>query len=443
MGDPPAILILDDGELDDVQRILESLDTPFARVRGGAIAPSTPPPDTLLITTARRVNAVLAKATRRGGPQQIVVLDEDSNTLREKLRGNGFDYLVRRPVHPEALRLLLLHCLYQGKERRSGMRVPVGFEISFRSGLLPRRATLADLSVAGCRLLSRYALDPGKRVKLEIPQSLGASKHLALRGRVIRTTFDSKLGSDGLYRSAVAFEDLEPATRNELEWVLEERVKGPPSLRSESGDDSSVQWPVLTAALREKGVRIRPDDPRVERVPPEKPAPDDFGSDFSPLESEDDGEVLSLDVPVDVRLDIGDESDDSGIEEFSPEAAPERRQGPRVPYARKVPAFGHRALRVLVGRDLSAGGMRVTTSPGLELGDRMHLAIYGDAKEPFLVWATAFREDGEHGMVLTFDELTPETAAELEKLVAKLPSVEALQDSEADAMGTVLSEVLN
>ena len=59
------------------------------------------------------------------------------------------------------------------------------------------------------------------------------------------------------------------------------------------------------------------------------------------------------------------------------------------------------------------------------------------------MWATAFREDEGRGMVLRFDELTPETAAELEKLVAKLPSVESLQDSETDAMGTVLSEVLN
>ena len=37
MGVPPAVLILDDGELDDVQQLLQELAIPFARIRGGAI----------------------------------------------------------------------------------------------------------------------------------------------------------------------------------------------------------------------------------------------------------------------------------------------------------------------------------------------------------------------------------------------------------------------
>ena len=43
MGQP--VLVLDDGELDDVQSILEELGVPFGRVRGGAIVKGTPPPD--------------------------------------------------------------------------------------------------------------------------------------------------------------------------------------------------------------------------------------------------------------------------------------------------------------------------------------------------------------------------------------------------------------
>jgi hypothetical protein len=147
MGQSPAVLLLDDGELDDVQEVLQGAGVAYGRVRGGAIVPDTPRPSKLFISTPRRINAV--KLPEPGSPEaeglvRIVVVSEDSTTLRSRLREVGFDYLVRRPVHPEALRLLLLHCLYTGEEKRSEPRVPVGFEVSFRTGLLPRKATLAS-----------------------------------------------------------------------------------------------------------------------------------------------------------------------------------------------------------------------------------------------------------------------------------------------------------
>ena len=37
MGVIPAVLVLDDGELDDVQRMLQDMAIPYARIRGGAI----------------------------------------------------------------------------------------------------------------------------------------------------------------------------------------------------------------------------------------------------------------------------------------------------------------------------------------------------------------------------------------------------------------------
>ena len=192
MSQPVDILLLDDGELDDVQQIFEELGLSFGRVRGGAIVNDTPPPTSLLVSTPRRISAIREPEPHTSGkkPVRIIVVNEDSTTLRAQLRDLGFDYLVRRPVHPEALRLLLLHCLYTGEERRKEPRVPVGYEISFRSGLLSRRSTLVELSVAGCRLLSRYALEPGKRIKVEVPQALGAAEPLSLRGHILRTDFD-------------------------------------------------------------------------------------------------------------------------------------------------------------------------------------------------------------------------------------------------------------
>ena len=119
-----------------------------------------------------------------------------------------------------------------------------------------------------------------------------------------------------------------------------------------------------------------------------------------------------------------------------------RRRNRRGAFERKIPAYGDRALRVLMGRDLSARGMRVEGAQ-VEVGDRLHLAIWGEVGEsPLLVWATARRDDREDGIALIFDDLDLEAGQELEKLVARLPAVEPLSGGEAAAMGTVVSEVL-
>jgi hypothetical protein len=136
---------------------------------------------------------------------------------------------------------------------------------------------------------------------------------------------------------------------------------------------------------------------------------------------------------------------EQGVEPPEPSISPDdRRAAPRHPYTVKVPAFGTRALRVLVGRDLSVGGMRIESNPSLEVGDRLHLAIYADAsEEPFLVWGTILRSDGRGGTAVVFDPVHPSIAKRLEALVASLPAVESLHDDEAAAMGTVLTEIIN
>jgi hypothetical protein len=122
----------------------------------------------------------------------------------------------------------------------------------------------------------------------------------------------------------------------------------------------------------------------------------------------------------------------------------DRRASPRHAYEAKIPAFGSRALRVLVGRDLSVGGMRIESNPDLEVGDRLHLAIYGAAsEEPFLVWGTVARSDGKGGTAVVFDPVHASIAKQLEALVASLPAFESLHDDEARAMGTVLTEIIN
>lgn len=513
-----AVLLLDDGELDDVQELLEDLKVEFGRVRGGAIVPETPPPRRLLIATPRRMQAVRAWDAELDGSERavrIVVVEGDSITLRARLREIGFDYIVRRPVHPEALRLLLLRSLYRGDERRRDPRVPIGYEISFKMGLLQRRALLADLSCGGCRLLTTYAINPRKRVKIQIPEALGDGRALALTARVLRRQLQQTGSEEGgvSYAAALAFEGLSEAERAELQRIIGLRGKGPATLGASGSERSDPRSELPDSGLLER--RRRPVvDPRAEpEVPlaapaaaaqtPARPsapeplvgaetptpraapaAPDSAAEeriaraaaelaeveDDLDLEGEFDFGVEDLqqvDLEVEIRLEneitpidpdaetlpeLELDLDPSGAlppleldgESDEPEAG-DRRHSRRGSFERKVPAFGNRALRVLVGRDLSMQGMRVERFPGLEVGDRLHVALYGDAGEadPLLVWATVSRDDGEDGMALVFDEVPRSVARKLEALVCSLPAVESLHDDECAAMGTVVGEVLD
>ena len=389
MGCPPAVLVLDDGELDDIQQMLQEMSIPFARIRGGAIVQGTPPPRDLLVATPRRIGAVKeAVGDAIDPPIRVMVVNEDSNALRSQLRRSGFDYLVRRPVHAEALRLMLLHCAYKGEERRNEPRVAVGFDVSFRAGLVTRRATLADLSSRGCRLLARTRIERGKRVKVWIPDAIGAADPLVVAGRVVHVERAESGVSEG-FRLGVAFESFDSDTRQALALIIEDHAHGPATLRGTSPD----QRPQHEAS-------------RPAAAPPPKPG------------------------PPQVLRPVGGPAN--------------RRRRARAAYSQTVPAFGDRALRVLVGRDLSVGGMRIQPQDEIELGDRLHLAIYGEAgSEPLLVWGQVGRSDGTRGLLIRFDPLDTASQERLERLVSSLPAVESLHDSEAEAMGTVLSEIVD
>jgi hypothetical protein len=438
MTGSPEVLRLDDGELEDVQEILAEFGTSYGRIRGGAIAQGTPPPRKLLVTTPRRIEAIDLGDTK--AMVRMVVVDEDSPTLRAHLRAVGFDYLVRRPVHPQALRLMLMRCLYNGDERRHEPRVPMGLRVSFRSGMLSRRAILADLSTSGCRLLSRWAISIGSHIRVTLPPRKDTRDAVSVTGAVVRIGLDEHLGPDGPYSAAVAFDTSIPVeAREALEQTLDDRARGPATLGA--------------------GGRTLPDDEWLPTPQAQRGAPEPSATEPSLDPPETRAGVFARDVglEVDVQLETEKhpgaaqraEEDPLAKEATERALAPgfdetlERRSGHRGAYPLRVPAFGDRAIRVLLARDLSMGGMRVERDSGLELGDRLHLAIYGSAhKEPFLVWATADRDDGDNGLLLRFDEMHPEFAKQLDKLVASLPAVESLHDDEARAMGSVVTEIL-
>jgi len=277
---------------------------------------------------------------------------------------------------------MLLHCCYKGEERRREPRVAVGVEVSFRSGLSSRAATLVDLSSRGCRLLSHHRVELGKRVIVQIPEALDhGGDLLELSAKVVHTQDADTGGAEAFWLGCV-FEKVDELAQDALALIIEDHAQGPAKLRA-----VAPSAPASTAAA----------PPKPRRVPEPKRAA----------------------------------------------TCDDRRRERRAIYSQTIPAFGERALRVLVGRDLSVSGMRVERHTDLWLGDHLQLAIYGEAGvAPMLIWGHVERSDGNNGLLIRFDPLEEATQTRLERLVASLPAVESLSDSEAEAMGTVVGEIL-
>jgi hypothetical protein len=357
----PEVLVLHDGELGDVCALLGELGVEFVELQ------ADPGPEHLraqwdvVVGTPRRL-LPFRDADRA---VRIGVLERGSKTLVAMLQRTGVELVVRRPVHAAALRLLLLHALYRGPEKRRARRVSVGAPLRFRAGLLRRPGLLADVSESGCRLLTTYRAGRGQRLRVLVPGELTREgRSFALPGRVLRcgaAPGDAGGAESRLRTVALVFDDLPRKTAGRLRQLVSRFEKGPAVL--EHGD--------APAASRTR----------------------------------------------------------------------ERRQAPRCAYECRVIALGEGATRVLLGRDISLGGMRVEPNPSLEVGDDLQIALHVRARaEPLVVRAVVDRDDGERGLVLRFRDL-PETASDyLRKMVSYLPILAMRGDGASD--GVIVTEIL-
>jgi hypothetical protein len=113
----------------------------------------------------------------------------------------------------------------------------------------------------------------------------------------------------------------------------------------------------------------------------------------------------------------------------------ERRRSLRRWFGRRVIARGAGRPRVLVGRDLSNGGMLVENAQGLRAGDELQLALHSHAGEvPLVLDARVLRTTDDGGAALEFVAPSAGQLVYLDKLVASLGS--------ADGAALVVSEIL-
>jgi hypothetical protein len=336
------------------------------------------PPRVVVAAARAALRLSVGPAVEGQGIVTIAVVDTNSQVLTGMLRRQGFRYVVRRPVHPEALRLLLLRALYRGRERREAPRVPLGCEITLRLRLTRRPALLLDLSRTGCRLYTREWYEPGDRLGLRIPREVTNGGALSLAGRVVRSGRRRTSEPDERVALALRFDRLDAVVRGRLEALIEAHASGPRPL-PQPGLDAGA--PEVAPRPREVGPAAAPTERR--RAP----------------RAEHREEVLALE--------------------------PELQ---RVRFA-------------LFGVDLSRDGLRVEPHPELAFGDRVKLAIYDAACATSLMLdAEVTRDDGPQGLLLRFDPLDDVMASELERILERAPQLEA--SVSGDGRGLVMAEVV-
>src|SRR5262245_24799354 len=190
MSSDSAVLVIDDGELESVRQLLDELGAEAAHVRAsqaGAVSNVS----RLLITTARIAHSLRLERTMIPSPNRptwIAFVSGDSKTQRTLLQKAGFDFLIREPVHPAALRVLLQRALFRGNDTRRAPRVAFGCHVKYRTGLWRRRAMLVDLSPRGCRLLMSGSLKTKSAIHIQVPADLAGGKSLSLSGHVVRVS---------------------------------------------------------------------------------------------------------------------------------------------------------------------------------------------------------------------------------------------------------------
>jgi len=232
------VLLLHEGELADVAALLGELEVEWAQGRAAQAVAGAP---ALVIGTPTHLLRF-----RPSGPghaaARIAVCEGASRTLESRLEDDGVDFILRRPVHPAALRLLILHMIYRGPERRRLRRVNAALRIRYRTGWRRRTGLLLEFSVGGCGVLVDREIATGRSIRVTLPAEVGLGRTLVIKGQVMRSE-PAPDGKPGERVLAIDFGDLSPDAHQRLAAAVVARVRpttaqdpdasGEPSRRSE------------------------------------------------------------------------------------------------------------------------------------------------------------------------------------------------------------------
>ena len=391
VSDAPSVLVLDDGELERLQQVLEQLGADFVRLSGENIPPEVESPRDLLITSGRRAMSmprVVPGARIAPSPFWVCIYDQDFRPLRERLRSLGVHFLIRGEVDASSVQLFLLQLLHRGAERRRCRRIPLHCEVELEVGNDQRKAQLVEISGDTCRFVTDRDIPGGACVVLRLPPSLTGGEPYDLTGRRIRAAAcESAVGEPAL-AIVVGFQDLDA----EVEALLEALLAG-----------------------SQKGTQVTPlaDEPMSQTAAEEQEP--------------------SLDVASEQAL----------PESWDRARDGERRGRQRRVYDRRVEALRwstDEGPRVALGKDLSRSGVRVVTSSRPQVGAHVTLALYGGPREePVVVEAEVVRVVGAESS-LRFLSLGRNEYRQLEKLAGERPDFESLQTDPEE--GLVVARLL-
>lgn len=190
MSSRPRVLLLGDASFSRVHEVLQSFDIELVVLRGDVQLADLEGPYDLIVATVKATAALgegLQISSLPGKPTWVAIHTQDFLPLRERLRALGAHYLIQSSVSARALRLLIVHTLYRGPERRREARLPVGSAVLCINGGDSFDAELLDLTRDGCRVAVARGLDASGKICVELPSKLAGGETLTLHGKVLRT----------------------------------------------------------------------------------------------------------------------------------------------------------------------------------------------------------------------------------------------------------------
>jgi hypothetical protein len=373
----PSILLVDDGELDRVQTILERLRVDWVRCAEPEMVGELERPRDLIISSGPR-SMQMPRLVGDGSPIWICLYDRDFLPLREQLAGLGVHYLVSEDLPLRTLELFVRQLLHRGDDRRRVRRIPFECELELDVGMERRKALLLELSPDSCVFACDEEVPAQRRVVVRMPlQDLTGDEELELRGTILRTTGASRNDIECGVVHVFRFAGLDAESMSALQRTLsgESLASEVTPLRTEPGPavetSSDVGW-------------------------------DDSGG----------GIDLATEAPKSPAFESG-----------------ERRGASRSAYTHCIDAIrwqGKSEPRIIFGCDLSRSGLRIATSQPPELGSEVALALYGgDREEPLLLEAEVVRVNAEE-TGLRFRGLDAAQHRGLDTLLEGAPRLERL-----------------